>query len=83
MITRNRPDTEIPCRVQVRSIGKPVGDTDFLIVLLLADLQDDPDRLRRPVKRTATGWQEIDWDTAFAEIGARMAGIARPGSVRR
>lgn len=41
----------------------------------LADLQDDPDRLRRPVKRTADGWQEIDWDTAFAEIGARMAAV--------
>ena len=45
----------------------------------LADLQDDPDRLRRPIKRTADGWQEIDWETAFAEIGARMAGIIASG----
>ena len=29
--------------------------------------------------RTAEGWQEIDWDTALAEIGARMAGIIAGG----
>ncbi|MFC3311102.1 molybdopterin oxidoreductase family protein, partial [Blastomonas aquatica] len=30
-------------------------------------------------KRTADGWQEINWDTAFADIGARMAQIMDTG----
>jgi anaerobic selenocysteine-containing dehydrogenase len=34
----------------------------------LKSLQDDPDRLRRPLKRTASGWQEITWDQAFDEV---------------
>lgn len=46
----------------------------------IADLQADPDRLRAPVRRTAEGWQEIDWDTAFAEIGERLAAIDPQGS---
>jgi anaerobic selenocysteine-containing dehydrogenase len=35
----------------------------------LADVYDDPDRLRRPVRRVSTGsdphWQEISWDEAL------------------
>ena len=31
----------------------------------LADLQDDPDRLRRPLLRDGGGWREIGWDEAF------------------
>ncbi|MET0154052.1 MAG: molybdopterin-dependent oxidoreductase [Candidatus Binatia bacterium] len=38
-------------------------------------LYEDPDRLRRPVRRTATGWQEIGWDDAFEEIAARLLAI--------
>ncbi|HET9628687.1 MAG TPA: molybdopterin-dependent oxidoreductase [Novosphingobium sp.] len=41
----------------------------------IQDIQDDPDRLRRPLKRTATGWEEIGWDRAFAEIGERTREI--------
>ncbi len=41
----------------------------------LADLQNDPDRLRRPIKRTGEGWEEIGWDQAFAEIGERTRTI--------
>lgn len=34
--------------------------------IALQDLQRDPDRLRRPVRRTADGsWQEIGWDEAL------------------
>jgi anaerobic selenocysteine-containing dehydrogenase len=32
----------------------------------LKALQEDPDRLRRPIRRTATGWEEIGWDEAIA-----------------
>ena len=45
----------------------------------LADLQDDPDRLRKPVKRVGDSWQEIEWDQAYAEIGAQAAAIAADG----
>ncbi|WP_210517068.1 molybdopterin oxidoreductase family protein [Hymenobacter terricola] len=38
----------------------------------LRDIYEDPNRLRRPLKRTATGWQEIDWDTALDEVAARL-----------
>jgi anaerobic selenocysteine-containing dehydrogenase len=31
----------------------------------LAALHTDPDRLRRPLRRTATGWRELDWDDAL------------------
>ena len=38
----------------------------------IADLQDDPDRLRAPLKRVGDDWQEVSWDDAFAEIAARV-----------
>jgi anaerobic selenocysteine-containing dehydrogenase len=47
----------------------------------LKDLHEDPDRLRRPLRRTAQGWQEISWDDAYAEIETRVAMIrARHGN---
>jgi anaerobic selenocysteine-containing dehydrogenase len=41
----------------------------------LADLQDDPDRLRAPLKRVGETWHEIGWEQAFAEIGERMRAL--------
>jgi anaerobic selenocysteine-containing dehydrogenase len=40
----------------------------------LADLQDDPDRLRRPLRRQGERWVEIGWDEAFgiAERGLQQ-----------
>ena len=32
----------------------------------LKDLHDDPDRLRHPIRRTATGWERMGWKEAFA-----------------
>ena len=42
----------------------------------LADLYEDPDRLTKPIRRTATGWEEMDWDEAldFAAEGLRRVG---------
>lgn len=43
----------------------------------LQDIHQDPDRLRRPVRRSADGWQEISWQEALDETAARLAAIRR------
>jgi len=43
--------------------------------LALKDIHEDPDRLRQPLKRTATGWETISWPAAFDEVERRVAGI--------
>ena len=40
----------------------------------IIDLEADPDRLRRPIRRVGTEWQEIGWDEAF---GFAAEGLAR------
>jgi len=48
--------------------------------LALKDLHEDPDRLRQPMRRTATGWKPVSWDEAFAEVERRIGDIrARHG----
>ena len=42
----------------------------------LRDLQDDPDRLRQPMRRAATGFEPIGWDEAYA-LAAEGLGRAR------
>ncbi len=45
--------------------------------IAIAGIHHDPDRLRRPVRRTATGeFEEISWDAAF-ELVARRLGEVR------
>lgn len=34
----------------------------------LQDIHADPDRLRHPMRRSASGWQRISWDEAFGEV---------------
>ncbi|GAA5316219.1 MAG: molybdopterin oxidoreductase family protein [Candidatus Pelagadaptatus aseana] len=41
----------------------------------LEDLHVDPDRLRKPVKKTESGWQEISWQEAFDTVADKLAGI--------
>ena len=43
----------------------------------LQDVHEDPDRLRRPLRRTASGWEEISWDEALDEAAARLAAVQR------
>jgi anaerobic selenocysteine-containing dehydrogenase len=38
----------------------------------LQDLHEDPDRLRRPVRRDGTTWRELDWDEAFDLVAGRL-----------
>ena len=47
----------------------------------LQDIQNDPDRLRQPMRRAGSEWQPIGWDEAFALVAERMADIqARHGN---
>lgn len=43
--------------------------------IALQDVYEDPDRLKKPVRRTPNGWEEISWQAAFDEIGARIPEI--------
>lgn len=43
----------------------------------LQDIYHDPDRLKRPLRRTANGWQPVEWEAAFDEIAARLLEIQR------
>ncbi|GGF19403.1 oxidoreductase [Aliidongia dinghuensis] len=43
----------------------------------LKDIQDDPDRLRAPVRRDGNGWREIGWDEAFAFAAEGIAAVVR------
>jgi anaerobic selenocysteine-containing dehydrogenase len=47
----------------------------------LKDLHEDPDRLRRPMRRASSGWQEISWAAAFEEVERRIGEVrARHGN---
>lgn len=43
--------------------------------IALKDLQEDPDRLRRPLKKVEGGWQEISWDQAISEVAERIVAL--------
>ena len=41
----------------------------------LIGLQEDPDRLRRPVRREGARFVEIDWDEAFALTASKLSAV--------
>jgi anaerobic selenocysteine-containing dehydrogenase len=44
----------------------------------LQDVHEDPDRLRRPVRRTADGgWREVSWDEAIGYAASRLVAVQR------
>ncbi len=65
---------------QIRSIR---GNPDHVLsrghicpkATAIADLQDDPDRLRAPMKRVGAGWEPLSWAEAYAEIAARVVAL--------
>ena len=68
---------EAMCGIKIEYRGKEIlsikGDKDDPFsqghicpkAVALQDIYHDPDRLRKPVKKVAAGWQEIGWDEAF------------------
>jgi anaerobic selenocysteine-containing dehydrogenase len=43
----------------------------------ILDLESDPDRLRRPLRRRGRDFEEIGWEEAIAEAGERLATVQR------
>jgi len=41
----------------------------------LKDLHEDPDRLRHPMRRTATGWEKLGWDEALDYAAEGLLGV--------
>jgi anaerobic selenocysteine-containing dehydrogenase len=41
----------------------------------LEDFYTDKDRLKTPLRRTATGWEDISWEEAFTEITEKFQSI--------
>ena len=78
---------EANCGIIVETEGRKVlsikGNPDHVLsggyicpkATAIADIQEDPDRLRAPLKRDGDEWREISWDTAFSEIAARVAKV--------
>lgn len=78
---------EAHCGIQVEVEGGQVlrigGDPEDVIsrgyicpkAAALADLQSDPDRLRRPVRKLGGRFVEIGWDEALALAAAGLRGV--------
>lgn len=41
----------------------------------MRELQEDPDRLRQPVRRVGDRWETIGWNEALDEVAAGLAGV--------
>jgi anaerobic selenocysteine-containing dehydrogenase len=71
--------------LQGRSIRTIRGDRDDPLgrghicpkALALQDIHEDPDRLQRPLRRTAGGWEEVGWEEALDEAAARLKDVQR------
>ncbi|HQR23576.1 MAG TPA: molybdopterin-dependent oxidoreductase, partial [Steroidobacteraceae bacterium] len=84
---RTCPICEAMCGIVVEHDGGKVisikADRDDVLsrghicpkAVALKDIHEDPDRLRRPVRRTDGGWQEISWPDAFDEVERRIGDV--------
>jgi anaerobic selenocysteine-containing dehydrogenase len=41
----------------------------------LKDVHDDPDRLRRPMRRVGNEWTEVSWDDALNDVATRLRAV--------
>lgn len=78
---------EAICGVAIKTQGDQIlsikGDPDDPFsrghicpkAVALQDLHEDPDRLRKPVKKVDGQWQEISWEQALTEVAERIAQV--------
>ena len=45
--------------------------------IAFTEVVNDPDRVTVPLRRTATGFEEVTWDEAMGDIALRLSGIVR------
>ncbi len=45
--------------------------------IAFTEVQNDPDRVATPLRRTPTGFQAVSWDEALSDIAERLAAILR------
>lgn len=45
--------------------------------IALQDIYHDPDRLRYPVRRTETGWEQISWEEAYDEVVTNLQAVQK------
>ena len=65
--------------VEDGKVTKVMGNPDHVLsegyicpkATAIPDIQNDPDRLRKPIKKVGDGWQEVSWDQALSEIAAK------------
>jgi anaerobic selenocysteine-containing dehydrogenase len=69
--------------VTAGKLTKIAGDPDDVLshghicpkAIGLGDLLDDPDRVRYPLRRTATGWERASWKVALDDAAARLRAV--------
>src|SRR3954453_6329124 len=65
-VERLRPDKQHPLSL---GYACPKG-------IAMTEVQNSPDRVLHPLRRTATGeYERVSWDTALGEIGARVRAV--------
>src|ERR1700738_2807134 len=43
--------------------------------IAFTEVQNDPDRVTTPLRRTPTGFEQVTWDAALSDIAARLIKI--------
>ena len=78
---------EAICGLEIKHIGHEIisiaGDKNDPFsrghicpkAVALKDIYEDPNRLKFPMKRTASGWQQMGWQEAFDEVASRLKAV--------
>jgi anaerobic selenocysteine-containing dehydrogenase len=78
---------EAICGVEIRTRGREIlsirGDAADPFsrghicpkAVALKDVYEDPDRLRKPLRRTANGWEELSWEAAIELVADQLVEV--------